>query len=115
MIHRGPQRCPRPLFVFAWVMSRGRRDATGRDRDALRDSESYALSAYALTIILSSALSLFPLLSMMDGVDSALKKLNSAIAKVKAKERRRLSDAAGHVSTHLVLLVRHRSLYACAC
>ncbi len=52
---------------------------------------------------------------MMDGVDSALKKLNSAIAKVKAKERRRLSDAAGHVSTHLVLLVRHRSLYACAC
>ncbi|KAI0773578.1 hypothetical protein C8Q74DRAFT_1265430 [Fomes fomentarius] len=40
----------------------------------------------------------------MDGVDSALKTLNSAIAKVKAKERKRLSDAAGHVSTHLVLL-----------
>ncbi|RPD70368.1 hypothetical protein L226DRAFT_230828 [Lentinus tigrinus ALCF2SS1-7] len=40
----------------------------------------------------------------MDDLQDALNAVNTAIAKCKARERKRLTDTSGHVSTHLVLL-----------
>ena len=44
----------------------------------------------------------------MDQPEDALKAVNAAISKCKARERKRLADTSGHVSTHLVLLVSTR-------